>query len=319
MKKQNLLLVSIAVLIIALVVVGGILLFIDSQHKTSINIGFKKHVSYLPLFVALERGFFAENKLDVNPVAFDSTNQMMAAVVSGDVQAILGGANIPTVLSVEEKSPGTTKIFNTLEVNENTGITCALVSEDSPIANLNEIEGKNAATAPGTFAVLWIDSALKTAGLGRDDIKLQGIDTKLQLAALESEQIDVLFAIEPECSFAVNKGIGKIIYNEPLKHFGKSLTASVFSVSFENKDPEAIERIIKTSDRAIDFIRQNPQESLAILAKYTDYKPELLAGMKMPEYRKSDELDLEAIQEIADKLYAAGELKKELIAGDIVI
>lgn len=318
MEKQKMWIWSMAAVVLAILVIGSTLLIIDSQDKTAVTIGYKKHVTYLPLFVAIEKGYFAENSLVANPVTFDTTNQMMAAVVSGDVQAIIGGANIPTVLSVEEKSPGTTKIFNTLEVNNNTRITCVLVNKDSEITKMSELKGKKAATLPGTFAVLWVDTALKIVGLSKEDIELQGIDTKLQLAALESKQIDVLFAIEPECTFAVNKGIAKIIYDEPLKHFGKSLTASIFSVKFSEADPKTTEKIIKASDRAIDFIRQNPQESLAILAKYTDYKPELLAGMKVPEYKKSNELDLEQIQSIADKLYDGGELKKEIQVADMI-
>lgn len=307
------------VLVVLIVIVAASLMFINQPaEKTTVDLGYKKHVSYMPQFVAQEKGFFEQEGLVVNPVIFDSTNQMMAAVVSGDIDASIGGANLQTVYSIEEKSPNSMKVSQTLDVNENTGITCVMVKADSDISSMSELEDKKAATIPGTFAPIWIDAALKTVGLSKQDIEIQGLDTKLQLGALESKQVDVLFTLEPACSFGVNKGIGKIIYQEPLRHLGESLTASVISEKLIQENPEVAEKIVSAADKAIDFIRNNPEESMAIMAKYSDYSTESIKGMKMPIYSKSGELDVENIQELADKLYAEGDLENRLDVSGII-
>jgi ABC-type nitrate/sulfonate/bicarbonate transport system substrate-binding protein len=315
MKKKP----FITVLVVLVVIVAASLMFIyQPAEKTTVDFGYKKHVTYMPQFVAQEKGFFEQEGLVVNPVIFDSTNQMMTAIVSGDIDASIGGANLQTVFSIEEKSPNSMKVFQTLDVNENTGITCVMVKADSSIEKLSDLDGKKSATIPGTFAPIWIDTALNTVGLNKEDIEIQGLDTKLQLSALESNQVDVLFTLEPACSFGVNKGIGKIIYQEPLRHLGKSLTASVLSKKLIQEDPEVAAKIVSATDKAIDFIRNNPDESMAIMAKYSDYSTESIKGMKMPIYSKSSELDVENIQELADKLYTEGDLGKQIDTSRII-
>ncbi|MBW2981641.1 ABC transporter substrate-binding protein [Candidatus Woesearchaeota archaeon] len=309
----------ISVLVVLIVIVAESLILINQNaEKTTVNIGYKKHVAYMPLFIAQEKGFFEQEGLTVNPIIFDSTNQMMAAVVSGDIDASLGGANLQTVYSIEEKSPNSMKVFTTLDVNEDTGITCVMVKSDSDISSMSELEGKKSATLPGTFAPIWINAALKTVGLNKEDIEIQGLDAKLQLAALESGQVDVVFTVEPACSFGVNKGIGKIIYTEPLRHLGSSLTASIISTKLIEENPNVADKIVAATDKAVDFIRENPEESMDIMAKYADYKPDSIKGMKTPVYSKSTEISEENLQDLADKLYAEGDLASRLDVSRII-
>lgn len=311
---------KIIISILALAVIGGGVWYFggekksgeDTAEKTTVDVGYKKHVAYMPLFVAQEKGFFKQEGLSLNPVVFDSTNQMMTAVVSGDIDASLGGANLQTVYGIEEKSPNSLKVFQTLDVNENTGITCVMVNSDSNISSMSELKDKKAATLPGTFAPIWIDEALKTVNLSKNDIEIQGLSPKLQLSSLESGQVDVLFTVEPACSFGVNKGIGKIIYNEPLRHLGDSLTASVVSSKLVEEDPETAEKIIKAADKAIDFIRNNPDKSMEIMANYAKYDTGAIKGMKTPVYSKSTEINSTNLQQLADKLYNEGDLEKHL-------
>ena len=190
-----------------------------------------------------------------------------------------------------------------------------MVHKDSDIKELSEVNGKKSATLPGTFGPLWIDAALQTVDLTKDNVEIQGMAPKLQLAALESKQVDVLFTVEPACSFGVNKGIGKIIYEEPLRHLGSSLTASVISSEL---DPKTAKKIVKGTDKAIDFIRENPEESLAIMAEYTGYKPELIEGMKVPVYSKSTEISEESLQELADKLFIENDLETRIDVGGLI-
>lgn len=306
MKKQ---VCCIAVLLVVALIFGC-----DVQPE-KVDIGYKKQLTYLPLFVGLEKGYFQQEGLEVNPVIFDSTNSMVAAIVAGQSAAAIGGVNLETVFSVEEKSPGNLEIFTTMDINEGTRVTCVMVKKDSDITDMSQLKGKKAATLPGTFAPIWIDAALKTVGLGKSDLDIKGIDAKLQLAALSSGEVDVVFGVEPICSFGVNKGIGQIIYYEPLRHLGSALTSSVLSSKLDKK---IAQRIVRATDRAIDYIRANPDESLKIMAKYSDYDLEMIKGMKVPQFSKSTEVSDAEIQKLADKLYAEGSLSKKIEISGII-
>ena len=304
-KQQNVLTYMVGIVLAMVVILGSALLFIGStDEKKSITLGHRDHIAYTPLYVALEQGYFEQEGLVVKQATFETTNQMVAAVVSGHVDAVLGGANLETIYSIEEKFPNTLQIFTTLDVTEETGVTCVMVKAGSSIQSMTEITGMRAATLPGTFSPLWVNAALNTVNMSIENIILQSITPGLQLGALESEQIEILFTVEPVCTFGVNTGVGNIIYNEPLRHLGSSVTASIMSASLAENNPEIAQKIVMINDKAIDFIRNNPEEAIAIMTKYTGYRQNLTVGMKAPSYSKSTEVNSERLQELADRLHA---------------
>jgi len=280
-----------------------------------VEIGYKKHLAYLPLFIGLEKGFFTEEKLEVQIVPFDSTNQMVTAVATGKIDAAIGGANLEAILSLEEKSPGSLKVFTTQRVTRDSRISCVLVKSDSTMDNIKDLKGKNIATLPGTFAPLWIKATLKTIGIGMDEVQVQGIDPKLQLSSLETGKVDALFAVEPICSFGVNKKMAKIIYEEPVKNLLTTFAGSALSSELFQKDPKTARKIIKATDKSIEYMRENPSETIEILAKHTGYERSLLKGIKIPSYATSSEITREELEEVAETLYAEGIIKEKNVAG----
>lgn len=304
--------------VVLLLVIGVMVLLVPEQTKTKVSIGYRDHIGYLPYYVAMEKGYFTEQGLEINPVVFANTNQMISAVASNNVQATIGGANLQTVYGAEEQSPGSLKVFGTLEAAKGSMFNCILVKKDSSINDISELNGKKVGAQPGSFPPLYIDATLNTVNLTKKDIEIVELDPSLQLSALESGQIDALVAIEPVCTFGINKGSARIIYNDPISNLAVTFASSVLNADFASKNPETAAKIVKASDKAIDFMRQNPQESLDIAAKYANYDPALMKGMKTPVFSKSTEIKAQNMQILADKLYASGVMKTKVDAKNLI-
>jgi len=323
MSKKNLVIIIGA---LAIIFIAGALLFNwrgknrlpAEETKFTINVGYKKHLVYTPFFVAMEKGYFIERNLKVNPVAFESTNQMLGAVIAGQLDTVIAGSNLPTIFGLEAKSSGSIKIFNEVKIGDDSMLTCVLNGKDNSLKSIEDIKGKRIGIWPGSFAPLWLEATLNTVGLSQDDAQVKVIDPKLQLNTLESGQIDVLFALEPICSFAVNKDIGKIIYKEPMKNVARVFAASVISADFIEKNPEIADKIVGVVDKATDFLRANPEESLDIMSKWTGYDKEMIKGIKVLDYTKSNETDINAIQSLADKLLVEGVLEHKINVNDLM-
>mgnify|MGYP002640526337 CR=1 FL=1 len=75
-----------------------------------VRVGYREHGLYWPLFLGLEKGFFAEENIIVEKVSFTSTNQLMEALIAGQIDAALGGVNNTLLATLETKSPGEFKI-----------------------------------------------------------------------------------------------------------------------------------------------------------------------------------------------------------------
>ena len=311
----------IAGICVVLALVAGItLMFVsDDDDLVHINVGHREHVSYMPYYIALENGLFDEYGLTVRDATFETTNQMLSAIVAGHIDVVFSGANLEVAFSLEEKFPESLYVFTTLDVSSETGITCVMVHVDSDIMSLSDVRGKNTATLSGTFSPIWVNFALKSVGLSLEDVTIQGMSPGLQLGALESKQVDVLFTVEPVCTFGVNRGVGKIIYNEPLQHLGTSLTASVMSRDFVTQHPDISEKLITINDKAIDFIRENPDEALSIMAKHTGYREDLIVGMKVPVFSKSSEVHVQNLQTLANTFFEEGILEKKIDVAGMVL
>ena len=284
----------------------------DVKTIEKVEIGYKKHLAYLPLFVGLEKGFFAEQDLEVVVVPFDSTNQMMTAIATGEIDASIGGSNLEAVLSLEEKSPGSLKVFSTQRITKDSRMSCVLVKKGSEVTTISALKNKKVATLPGSFAPLWITATLEKEGINPSDVEIQGIDLKLHLSALESGQIDALFTAEPLCAFGVNKGIATILYDEPIKNLMSTFSASVVGTQTIADDAKKADKIVKATDKAIRYLESHPQEAVDILAKYASYEKNLLNGIKIPTYATSSEVTGDELQEVADTLYEEGIIKKRI-------
>lgn len=283
-----------------------------TSQATKIKIGYKKHIAYLPFFVAMEKNFFTYNGLMVETVAFDSTNLMLSSVVAGKIDASIGGPNLPTVLSLAEKSPDSLKIFSESKTLDNALFTCVMIKKNSALTGLKDLKGKKIGIWPGGFPLLWLEDTLKTVGLKNTDVKEMVVEDKLQLAALESNQVDALFTIEPLCLFGVNKKVGKIIYDNPLNNTTKIFAVSIISNNFIKNNKPAADNLVKSIEQAIDYINSQPGESLAIMAKWAGYEAEMIKGMDIPQFSKLKNIDTKAIEELAAELREKKLLEAEL-------
>lgn len=91
----------------------------DKNQTTDIvKIGYKKSVPSFPIFVGINEKFFNRKNIQIEPVVFESTNQMIEAIVRGDIDASAVGAVEPA-LAAEAVSPGNfnfTGKFNGTEI-----------------------------------------------------------------------------------------------------------------------------------------------------------------------------------------------------------
>lgn len=91
MKKIVIPIIVVALLLIA---VGAIFFnFNRDSDLTKVKVAETAHtVFYAPQYVALEKGFFEEEGLDVELILTPGTDKVVAAVLSGDVQIGFGGS-----------------------------------------------------------------------------------------------------------------------------------------------------------------------------------------------------------------------------------
>ena len=93
---------TIVITILALMIIIGVITFWPKQeqeisettkHEEIVRVGYRTHNLYLPLFIGLDQGYFEKNGLKIEPIKFESTNQLMESLIAGRIDAALGGIN----------------------------------------------------------------------------------------------------------------------------------------------------------------------------------------------------------------------------------
>jgi NitT/TauT family transport system substrate-binding protein len=105
---------------------------VRAQSGPKIRIGYWPVAAGLPFFAAVEKGYFKEAGLDVEPIKFAGAQQVMEAMLSGRSDGSSNGTGSANLAIGEIAQPGLFKIFATNPSNAKYVLEEFLVPKDSP-------------------------------------------------------------------------------------------------------------------------------------------------------------------------------------------
>ena len=271
-----------------------------------------------PVYIAYEKGFFAEEGFDVNLISADTETRKIGLnngtipVVNGDFQffpSIEEGVNVKVVDGLHK------------------GCIKFVVRPDSNIRTVNDFKGKKIGVdeiggTPHQVASVWLEKAgISAKPQDRQVEFLPFSDGNLELEALYSGQIDVAAMWDPLGSIAEKAGKVKVVFDlttDPIfaDHYCCYLYASSKII---NENPEKISALLRAYRKAQDWISKNPAEAIEIISgkKYSAIEDiplavELITHYAYPGQHQhgTAEYDVEAdVIYFATALYDIGYLK----------
>ncbi len=115
---------------------------VRAQAGPKIRVGFWPIASGLPFFVAIEKGYFKEAGLDVEPLKFAGAQQVMEAMLSGRADGSANGTGSANLAIGEIAQPGLFKIFCTNPSNAKWVLDEYIVAKDNPAKTIAELKGR---------------------------------------------------------------------------------------------------------------------------------------------------------------------------------
>ncbi len=225
-----------------------------------------------PIIIAEENGYFAEQGLDVEVVPPADPSLPPRLVAAG--QADLAVSYQPQLhLQIHEGLP--LKRVGTLVA---TPLNCLLVLEDGPIKSPADLKGKKIG-----FSVAGVEEAVLGAVLGKydvsvDDIELVNVNFSLS-PSLMSGQVDAV--IGAYRNFELNQmdiegRPGTCFYIE--EEGVPSYDELIYVANPDTMDADKVERFLAATEKATQFIVNNPEKSWEIFSSTsTELQDELNA------------------------------------------
>lgn len=308
-KKSRCISILANIIILVLAITSATGCSSRNNETVKVRIGYEAILSDYTFFVAYENGYFKDEGLDVEVIKFNTTNEQLLALLSGQVDMI-PNSSMALLLSAEVEHPGRFSVFMAHGDLGNK----ILVRNDSQITSVEQLSGAKIGTFPGTTMLTYANISLAPYFNPSEFPTIVGMQPPNLVEALTSGQVDAIYAVEPIVSVAIQRVGAREIMNNPLGNIMSPFTggASVLRKKFVDEHPDESAAIIRAMNRAVDYIRENDSESRAILAKYTGFENELLQSSTLGYIWKLDEIDRNAIQRLAEILADAGVVEEEV-------
>jgi NitT/TauT family transport system substrate-binding protein len=265
------------------------------EDAIEVSVGYVPVSIYAPVFVALDKGYFAEAGLDVTLEPFAGGPEPITLTASGelDFAAIGAGPAFWNVISSglpisviapghAEGSPVATPLMISKENCESGGIT-----------SVADLEGKKVSVNARGATEYWLGQALATGGLTLDDIDLQVLPFPDAVAALAAGAIDAAMVGEPLATQAENDDLAvRLLSDFPVQDIQP--TAIIGNSDFLSENPEAAQGFVTAYLRASRDLTGDGfknSDNLAIIEAYTGVPATLISQAVQPLYQPDGYID----------------------------
>ncbi|MFP3613077.1 ABC transporter substrate-binding protein [Paraburkholderia sp. SIMBA_050] len=292
---------------LALTVASVSLPTLAADKKVTISQAFQSML-YLPLYVAIDGGFFTKEGLDVTRQTAGSPSAALSAVLSGSADFSLHGPEWTAVAA--EKGADVDIIANVV----NGAAVWIAAAPDVKFDSIKDVKDQVVVSGqmPTTSTSLFL-KLLKENGMSQSDVKLIQVPLGSEIGPLVAGQSKIAVMYEPGLDQAVAKGM-KVVLGFP-KLYGEYAFSSISAK--RGVDPDAAARFVKGLQNALRYMQSNPAETQAIARKeFPTLDPAVVdAAVKrmLTEgvYPKSVDITPKALAVAMDTQIALGNLKQQ--------
>ena len=187
---------------------------------TIVRLGYVPVMIYAPLYVGIERGYFAAEGIQIESTPVQGGSDPVVQLAAGNFDAAFGGAGAGLFNAAAR---GVKFSIVAPMHNESAPMTSPLVisaKRVDEIKTVADLKGKKVAiNATGAATEYWVDQALIKNGLTMADIELVTVGFKDVPAALENGSIDAAILGEPLATINVQKGVVAVLADDFIDGF----------------------------------------------------------------------------------------------------
>ena len=283
-----------------------------------------RSIFYAPQYVAIEKGFFEEEGLNVELSTIAGGDKTMTALLSGGIDVALVGSETSIYVTAQGAND---PIKNFAQLTQTDG-TFLVSREKIENFSWDMLKGSTfLGQRKGGMPQMAGEFVLKKHDIDpQADLELiQNIDFANVSTAFASGTGDFVQLFEPTASIFEQEGVGHIVasFGEESGH----LPYTVFMTrdSFINENSEVVEKFTRAIKKAQDWVYASSSEEVAEVIQpfFQDTEVELIATVverykAQESYAKDPILDEEEWNNLQDIMEEAGELPKRMDYNELV-
>jgi NitT/TauT family transport system substrate-binding protein len=260
-------------------------------------------LSSAPFFIAIEEGYFIEQRLQIDLVRMANTATAIPSLAQGDLDVV--GGNLRVSLLNAILRDGRIKFVADKGHLASTGCSYyqviarrASVKPGDPVTPA-QLRGKRISIGAGlpTAAGYFAEKLANAVGLAISDVEIvEHLPHPAELDALEKGSIDFIIDGEPKATRIAQGGQG--VFWKPVQHLAPDFQYDVviFGPNLLQNNPEAGKRFMVAYLKAVrQFNQGKTDRNLEILGKSTGLGPELIRKACWPQFRSDGKINVGSV------------------------
>jgi sulfonate transport system substrate-binding protein len=235
----------------------------DKRPLEKITIAFSATTESVLAEVALKKGFFLQEGLDVTPRLHPYGRRALEDMLAGNANfatvaetpvmfAIMRGEKISLLATIESSQAG----------------NAILARKDKGIRTIENLKGKKIAVTMGTISDFFLDAILTINGITRKEVKVVDLKAEEVADALARGDIDAASTFNPYTAIIQRKQGDRVIAFQNKDIYQWTFNIAVKQDYLRNHSG-TVEKMLHALVRAEEFVGKNPEEAQRIVADFS--------------------------------------------------
>ncbi|HXS90303.1 MAG TPA: ABC transporter substrate-binding protein [Steroidobacteraceae bacterium] len=219
------------------------------------------------LHLAQEKGYFAEEGVEVRLIEFVAVNDTQRAFEHDKID----GGTFSLFQVLQNRDQLTRKMQVPLVIDFSDGADLLLARPE--IADVRSLRGHRVGVTLSPLDIFFLTRALELHGMSLQDVSLVYVRTADMAEALRDGKVDAITAYPPNSTEVENAGIARPIFSS--SHIpGEIVDVLALDEAVIRQRPDDVAGVIRAFYRAVRFAQEHPEEAWQIMSARERVTPE---------------------------------------------
>ncbi len=257
----------------------------DASGRETVRVGVAPVADAAPLYLGRDRGFFADENLEIELRQVQTAQAIAASVVSGE--AHFGFGETTSLITARSRGlPLRIVSYGTLGgSNDARAPIHLLVGRDSTIKTPADLEGKTVGLASlRVVGHLTVNAALDERGVDYSKVNFIEIPLPGSVGALESGRVDAIAVPQPFATLALAAGHRSLL--RPVVETAPDFIVGAYFTTdqYIGRERAVVDRFIRAVTRSLDYAAAHPAEVRKVVLSYTQIPPQVIGRITLPDF-----------------------------------
>jgi len=238
-----------------------------SSYEPPLRIALIRWPPFEFLHLAQEKGYFAEEGVEVRLIEFVAVNDTQRAFEHDKID----GGTFSLFQVLQNRDQLTRKMQIPLVIDFSDGADVLMARPD--IADVRGLRGRRVGATLSPLDIFFLTRALEMHGMTLHDVSLVFVRQGDMAEALRQGTVDAIAAYPPNTTEIENAGIAHSIFSSS-RIPGEIVDVLALDEAVVRQRPDDVASVIRAFYRAVDFAQKHPEEAWQIMSARERVTPE---------------------------------------------